>query len=305
MFEEVTPNPYEGRPMSKSRDLSVLPNQSLSFKNRLINGAMQIWQRGTSSTTSGVYGTADRWLQIGTSATWSQSTDVPTGFRHSMSVSGSNFVQIVQRIESLNCTDLVGETVTFSFWLKQTAGTGGIVAFLQYANTTDNFSAVTNVPNSIYSSTTSGSWVLYVFTVHNLPAQVANGLQFIVYANTSGAATFLLTGAQVEKGSTATSFDYRPYGTELQLCQRYYWKPSQDPIGLAATGFGAGGRLNNPVPMRTAATISGATFSVNTGSAGTVTSIYQTVNGQIVYNSANNWTTNASISVNGDVSAEL
>ena len=126
MFEEVTPNPYEGRPMSKSRDLSVLPNQSLSFKNRLINGAMQIWQRGTSSTTSGVYGTADRWLQIGTSATWSQSTDVPTGFRHSMSVSGSNFVQIVQRIESLNCTDLVGETVTFSFWLKQTAGTGGM-----------------------------------------------------------------------------------------------------------------------------------------------------------------------------------
>jgi hypothetical protein len=27
---------------------------------------------------------------------------------------------------------------------------------------------------------------------------------------------------QVELGSTATSFDYRPYGTELALCQRYY-----------------------------------------------------------------------------------
>ena len=40
-------------------------------------------------------------------------------------------------------------------------------------------------------------------------------------AATSGA-TFYITGVQLEKGSTATSFDYRPYGTELQLCQRYY-----------------------------------------------------------------------------------
>ena len=38
---------------------------------------------------------------------------------------------------------------------------------------------------------------------------------------TSGA-TFYITGVQLEKGSTATSFDYRPYGTELGLCQRYY-----------------------------------------------------------------------------------
>ena len=33
-----------------------------------------------------------------------------------------------------------------------------------------------------------------------------------------------ITGVQLEKGSTVTSFDYRPYGTELALCQRYYEK---------------------------------------------------------------------------------
>jgi hypothetical protein len=41
--------------------------------------------------------------------------------------------------------------------------------------------------------------------------------------STSGA-TLNITGVQLEKGSTATSFDYRPYSTELQLAQRYYEK---------------------------------------------------------------------------------
>jgi hypothetical protein len=47
----------------------------------------------------------------------------------------------------------------------------------------------------------------------------ASGATSVV--GTSGA-TFYITGVQLEKGSTATSFDYRPYGTELALCQRYY-----------------------------------------------------------------------------------
>ena len=35
-------------------------------------------------------------------------------------------------------------------------------------------------------------------------------------------ATFQLTGCQIELGTAASSFEYRPYGTELQLCQRYF-----------------------------------------------------------------------------------
>lgn len=45
----------------------------------------------------------------------------------------------------------------------------------------------------------------------------------ITLDGTNGA-TFYITGVQLEVGSTATSFDYRPYGTELQLCQRYFEK---------------------------------------------------------------------------------
>ena len=44
-------------------------------------------------------------------------------------------------------------------------------------------------------------------------------------------ATFYITGVQLEKGSTATSFDYRPYGQELALCQRYYFKTQEGRYG--------------------------------------------------------------------------
>jgi len=63
---------------------------------------------------------------------------------------------------------------------------------------------------STYSGT-AGSWGSTYYTQSTGSVSVVG---------TSGA-TFYITGVQLEKGSTATSFDYRPYGTELQLCQRY------------------------------------------------------------------------------------
>jgi hypothetical protein len=71
-------------------------------------------------------------------------------------------------------------------------------------------------------------------------------------------ATFYITGVQLEVGSTATSFDYRPYGTELALCQRYYYRIKVDAVSrlLAVAGQCAssvGGFVTNtfPVTMRT------------------------------------------------------
>jgi hypothetical protein len=49
-------------------------------------------------------------------------------------------------------------------------------------------------------------------------------------------ATFGITGVQLEKGSTATLFEFRPYGIELALCQRYYQQLS-DGMRLPAMAF--------------------------------------------------------------------
>jgi hypothetical protein len=56
---------------------------------------------------------------------------------------------------------------------------------------------------------------------------------------TSGA-TFYITGVQLEVGTSATSFEYRDYGRELIMCQRYYWKHSGSGVnfnGIANGGF--------------------------------------------------------------------
>jgi hypothetical protein len=86
-----------------------------------------------------------------------------------------------------------------------------------------------------------------------------------VSLNGTNGATFYITGVQLEKGSTATSFDYRPYGTELALCQRY-------ALGFATSqGLGAGmwylagyaiHQIEFPIQMRSAPT---ATTNTATG----------------------------------------
>ena len=126
-------------------------------------------------------------------------------------------------------------------------------------------------------------------------------------------ATFYITGVQLEKGSTATSFDYRPYGTELALCQRYYEKLTLTPLGFTSSIR----HLYQPVyslktTMRATPTLdSGATYTVSTGSAGTVTlnpnATAGTSNQDCVFfwNTAANWSVGEYAAVTCGLSAEL
>jgi len=198
-------------------------------RNKLINGDMRIWQRGTSFVSTAGY-TADRWYVNSTisNPTVSRSTDVPTGFQYSLNASATNTdVGIFQRIESVNALDLVNDIVTVSFWAKQTtgAGTNSIGVQLYYPNTADVFTSTTSIQTILKTGTTS--WAYYTATFNALPANVVNGLQLQVFSTRSGGtgnSVLLVTGLQLEVGPTATPFEYRPIGTELALCQRYYCK---------------------------------------------------------------------------------
>ena len=199
--------------------------QPYNFKNRLINGNMAIWQRATSgSVTSNNYFGPDRWL-AGQNFTFSQSTDVPTGqparYSLDLTVANGNYGNTQQRIESYNCNDLSGQTVTISFWAKLVSGSTPLYVSLAYANSQDNFSAQTAIGSTYTSPTLTTTWTQYSVTFTNLPSGVLNGLNLTSYTNGS-ACEVRHTLWQIELGVSATTFDYRPYTTELQLCQRYF-----------------------------------------------------------------------------------
>ena len=132
--------------MSKARDLADLgavtsrldtvgaSDGALSNRNRIINGGLSVWQRGTSGASgSGVY-TADRFKVWNTAI--AQSTDVPSGegFLYSAELTvtaqtSGNFSTIEQPVE--NEKTVAGQTFTFSFWIKGSAS--GTAVFRGYS----------------------------------------------------------------------------------------------------------------------------------------------------------------------------
>jgi len=208
-------------------DTSKQYNSYYSFKNRIINGAMMIDQRnaGAAQTiTAGVNTyTVDRWFVVATGANVTGQRVAGSGntqnnyrLTGAASVTGISFIQ---RIESNNCYDLAGQTVTLSVNLANSVLTT-VNYQVAYAGATDNWSLATT---TIASGSFTVSSTLTNFTAQiSIPAAATTGLQvlFSVGAQTSG--TWTIGQVQLEKGSTATSFDYRPYGTEFALCQRYY-----------------------------------------------------------------------------------
>jgi hypothetical protein len=222
-------------------------NGAIGFKNRLINGDMQIWQRGTSLTGTGAASAqyiADRWGSgsLNSSYVVSRSTDVPTGagFQYSLKIqrtagqTSTAQANIIQAIESVNMLDLAGKNVTFSFWAKCGANfsmassalgvivTTGTVADQGVYASQGGWTGQAYPVNTAQVITTS--WQKFTFTgTFGSTALEAAAYFYMVGAGTAGADdSFFITGVQLEAGSTATNFDVRSIGTELNLCQRYY-----------------------------------------------------------------------------------
>ena len=205
---------------------------SAGRKNLIINGGMNVWQRGTSflDPASGSY-TADRWKNSTNPTDISRSTDVPSGepFTYSMLMaangSGGTRHAALQGVE-LPATGSagpfkVGTTWTFSCWLKGGAS-GSILFGIDFRDDPNSGTNAVAVGSTNFNYTTSWQKFTYTFTVGASPGGTNLCLAIILYAGTAPANNLYITGCQLEQGKVATPFEYRSYGEELALCQRYY-----------------------------------------------------------------------------------
>jgi len=229
----------------------------------------------------------------------------PTGFSNYLgitslaatSLGASDFFFVQQQIEGYNVSDFAfgsasAATVTLSFWVRSSlTGTFGGALYGASGTRSYAFTYTISAANTWEQKTvtvagaTSGTWlttngagiqVIFGLGVGSSLSQAAGSWQNTGNLSATGAtsvvgtngATFYITGVQLEKGSTATSFDYRPYGTELQLAQRYCRTLGADGGGDAAQFSGVAFASNTIIAsytfptMRTSpiATITNPTF---------------------------------------------
>ena len=228
-----------------------------------------------------------------------QSSIVPAGFNrsllHTVSTGASPAAGDQNRIE--HCVEgnkfadfdfgtSNAQSFTFSFWVRSSVTGTYAVAFLNAAWNRSYVATYTvNAANTWEQKTitvagdTTGTWakdntvgIRFKFDLGSgstsntaSPNQWVSGEFYrtsstVTLLATTGA-TFYITGVQLEKGSTATSFDYRPYGTELALCQRYYFQTADRltykhfASGMWYTGTVTQLNMKFPAMMRASPTV--------------------------------------------------
>jgi len=289
--------------MTNAVNVAQSGSNNVSFRNRIINGAMVIDQRnaGASVTVNGgspVY-TLDRFAAqaINTAGVFTvqQDSSAPIGFVNSLKVTvtttdaaPSTRYRIYQNIEGTNTSDFGwgtanAQAVTLSFWVRSSVtGTFGGALQNSASNRSYPFTYSVSSANTWEYKTvsitgdTSGTWLTTTSTgvgvTFSLGANASLSGTAGVWAGSdfrsatgatnlmaTNGATFYITGVQLEAGSTASPFEYRSYGTELALCQRYFITGLFAWIGGGATPTATNRNFASvttfPVAMRDTPTI--------------------------------------------------
>jgi hypothetical protein len=267
---------------------SLNSGQLAGFRNQLINGDFRHWQRGTSFTSGGY--TADRWLATGASGstrTVSQYDTIETTGMQVVFVSGgaaSSRTTIQQKIEDVRT--FAGQEVTLSFEARSTNITQISTDVQQFFGSGGSPSATTTFGGKKHTGI-ENSWKKFSVTF-NVPSvdgktigitEALDCLQvnFFLEAGSdfdgrtdslgTQSGNIILRNVQLEPGPVATPFEHRPIGTELALCQRYYYvgnrlgadlMTSSDTVKRASYFF--------PTEMRVSPTVENVQLSGDSGS---------------------------------------
>ena len=228
------------------------------FKNKLINGNFDFWQRGTSfGIVAGGRYTSDRWranIVAGTSGGFSVFREAMTpgtlpsnpSYYARLSLgsgfAGNDWAQFRQPIENLR--QFSGKTLTVSLWAKADSARNLPYNFNSVYGTGGSPSATEIVGSGFLSLTTSWQKFEFSLTVPDMSGKTfgSDGNSTLLFtlwpvslgSNTAanslpvdgpdGTFNISIGSVQLEEGATATPFEQRPPGIELTLCRRYFRK---------------------------------------------------------------------------------
>jgi hypothetical protein len=222
------------------------------YRQALINGAFDVWQRGTSFTPNDDTYTADRWtLLTETNGAWTiaRNTDVPDGFTYSAKLSNviaNNQVALVQFIENINAKKFQNKKVSLSFYAKTIGNEIANLraAVLSWTGTADSLTS--DVIATWAQDGNNPTWATN-WTMENTPTNLAltssyqqfkieninidttgmTNLAVVIWVDdgtiTSGD-DFYITGIQLNVGEVALPFQPKSFDEELRACLRYYEK---------------------------------------------------------------------------------
>jgi hypothetical protein len=257
--------------------------QAPKVQNGLYNSSMQVWQRGTSFTSTLSY-TADRYYKGTASANTvtrqatNDTTNLPNiqyclrSQRNSGSTS-TTALEIWQGLETLDSIKYAGKTVTFSFYARAGANFSATgMGFNIFSGTgTDQNLLSTGYTNQVNVAGSNTGTLPTTWTRYSVTGTVGTtATELSVYFNytptgTAGANDYFeITGLQLEVGSVATPYTSMT-GTiqgELAACQRYYFRNNSGSTNFSwfAWGIGQGSSqalfsIPCPVTMRTTPTV--------------------------------------------------
>lgn len=217
-------------------------------ENLVINGGMQIWQRGESLTGVGGYNcTADRLVMHETAAgkfTVEKYNDPEMGLCAKITCTTAGWINLGTVVELVG----VFPALTGSFYAKcsKSFENTTVISAISYDDTEKG-----------QADTISTSWQRVVFALSNVTANEKIYFTCLRGGGVEAGDVFYLTGIKLEAGGQATPFVPRPYAEELALCQRYYQThelslpPIKENTNVALYAMPL---FNFPTPMRVAPT---------------------------------------------------
>jgi len=274
-------NTWVNSPAPVIPEVPEIPAPVLSFRNKIINGNFDVWQRSEDITNGnnswGIY-SADRWWHNKKRS--QKITDVVDGqtvnvLRISDEGQGYNGGRgLFQNIENYRYE----KTVTLSAWIKASQASTINFGFVYDHTETERI-------NDDFWIDVTTSWQKFTRTFKTTVPALGKSNQYIINDLTDGV-TYDIAMIQLEEGEVATPFEHRPYGLELSLCQRYYWQldSSNHPypyLLMAKLSYYESLPFMFPVHMRVAPVVTTSEVlyaGFNSGTLNTATGFYIVTN---------------------------